>query len=192
MKKTIVFFLIYFISSQMNAQIQGQIKKSTITNQQTSNGNNQKILNQTTTKRSLTKPLPDLKFTAFNVSAVGSAGSSVYTVNVTCTVKNDGMASMLTDDITLQGYVSDLDWIQQSQDVRFTNHFKSAGGRILSDIPNRGETLAPGASKQISFSCTNLTLIKNPTPVYMITVNLWSDIEETDKDNNKTYMTILL
>ena len=192
MKKTIIFFVICFISLQINAQIQPQVKKSTITNQQTINSGNQKILNQTTTKNPLTKPLPDLKFTAFNVSAVAPAGSSTYTIDITCTVKNDGMASILTDDVSLQGFISDLDWIQQSQDVSFTNHFKPAGGRILSDIPNRGTILAPGTSKQISFSVTNITLIKNPTPVYMLTVNLWSNIQETDKDNNKTYMTILL
>ena len=192
MKKTITFFVICLIALQINAQIQPQVKKSKITNQATINNLNQKLLNQTATKNPTGAKLPDLKFTAFNASAVASAGSATYTINITCTVKNDGLASMLTDDITLQGFISDLDWIQQSQDVSFTNHFKPAGGRILSDIPNRGETLAPGASKQISYSASNVTLIKNPKPVYMITVNLFSTIPETDKDNNKTYMTILL
>ena len=192
MKKTIILFVIFIISLQINAQIQPKVKKSTITNQQTIYSGNQKILNQTTTKNPLTKPLPDLKFTAFNVAAIASSGSSSYTINITCTVKNDGLASILTDDVTIQGYTSDLDWIQQSQDVSFTNHFKPAGGRILSDIPNRGEALAPGASKQISFSVSNIALTKSPTPVYMLTVNLFSTIQETSKDNNKTYMTILL
>ncbi len=192
MKKTIIFFVICLIAIQINAQIQPQVKKNAFINQEKINSSNQILLNQIATKNPLTKPLPDLKFTAFNVAAVSTAGAATYTLNITCTVKNDGTASVLTDDVSLQGFISDLDWIQKSQDVSFTNHFKPAGGRILSDIPNRGENLAPGASKQISYSIFNVSLLKDPKPVYLIGVNLFSNLQEISKDNNKTYMTILL
>lgn len=191
MKKTIITLFIFFSVQQINAQNQTQIKKSVIPNQQVNSISNQKILNQTASKNSNETSLPDLTFTAFNVSAT-LASASVYTLNITCTVKNEGTASILTDNISIQGFVSDLDWIQKSQDVSFTNHFKPAGGRILSDIPNRGEVLAPGNSKQISYSIFNVSLVKEPKPVYLIGVNLFSNLQEITKDNNKTYMTILL
>lgn len=191
MKRIIISVLILFAGQQINAQNQTQVKKSVITNQQLNNSGNQKILNQTASKISNGTNLPDLTFTAFNVSATLTSPSG-YTLNITCTVKNEGTASILTDYISLQGFVSDLDWIQKSQDISFTNHFKPAGGRILSDIPNRGELLAPGDSKQISYSIFNVTLLKDPKPVYLIGVNLFSNIQEITKDNNKTYMTILL
>lgn len=191
MKKTIITLVIFFAIQQINAQIQPQVKKTVYTNPQV-NSNNQKILNQTATKIPTGASLPDLEFTAFNVSAVVSSGVSVYTLNITCTVKNGGTASVLTDNVSVQGFISDLDWVQQSQDVRFTNNFKPAGGRILSDIPNRGEALAPGASKQISYSISNVTLQKDLKPVYLIGVNLFSTLPEISKDNNKTYMSILL
>jgi hypothetical protein len=136
--------------------------------------------------------LPDLKFTAFNVTAVLSSGTTTYTINITCTVKNEGTAPVLTDNVSLQGFISDLAWIQKSQDISFTNHFSAAGGRIMSDIPNRGETLAPGASKQISYSCYNIILVKEVKPVYYITINHFSALPELNKDNNNTYMAILL
>lgn len=191
MKKTVITLVILFALQQINAQIQTPVKKVAPANQPV-NSVNQKILNQTVTKGSTVAGLPDLEFSAFNVSAVLSSGTSVYTLNISCTVKNNGTASILTDDVSVQGFISDLDWIQKSQDVSFTNHFKSACGGILSDIPNRGELLAPGGSKQMSYSCFNVTLIKDVKPVYLISVNLFSTIPEISKDNNKTYMSILL
>jgi hypothetical protein len=56
MKKTIIFFVICLIAIQINAQIQTQVKKTAVTNQQINSINNQKILNQTATKKPLTKP----------------------------------------------------------------------------------------------------------------------------------------
>jgi hypothetical protein len=191
MKKVFITFLLILALQQIQAQVQTPIKKVAPSNQQV-NGNNQKILNQTVTKIPNGSSLPDLEFSAFNVAASLSSGTNVYTLNITCSVKNNGTASILTDDVTIQGYISDLDWIQKSQDISFTNHFKSACGRTLSDIPNRGESLAPGGSKQITYSCFNVTLVKDLKPVYLIGVNLYSTIPEISKDNNKTYMSILL
>jgi hypothetical protein len=56
MKKTIIPLLIFFAALQINAQIQTQVKKTAVTNQQINSINNQKILNQTATKKPLTKP----------------------------------------------------------------------------------------------------------------------------------------
>jgi hypothetical protein len=191
MKKIIFSIIIIFVGQLANAQIQTPVKKTAPTNQPV-NGINQKILNQTATRSSTGTGLPDLKFTAFNVSAVLSSGTSVYTLNITCTVKNDGTASVLTDDVSLQGFTTDLDWVQKSQDVGFTNHFKPAGGRTLSDIPKRGEELAPGSSKQISYSMFNVLLSKEQKPAYLIGINLFSTLPEISIENNKTYMSIFL
>ncbi len=191
MKKTIITLVILFAVQQIIAQIQTPVKKITPANQPV-NTVNQKILNQLASKGSTAAGLPDLEFSAFNVTATLSSGTNVYTLNISCTVKNNGTASILTDDVSVQGFISDLDWIQKSQDVSFTNHFKSACGSILSDVPKRGESLVPGGSKQISYSCFNVTLIKEIKPVYLIGVNLYSNIPEISKDNNKTYISILL
>jgi hypothetical protein len=56
MKKTIIPLLIFFAAQQINAQIQPQVKKNAIINQDLINSSNQKLLNQTATKKPLTKP----------------------------------------------------------------------------------------------------------------------------------------
>lgn len=73
-----------------------------------------------------------------------------------------------------------------------TGFLTAAGGRILSSIPNRGETLEPGASKQISYSIYNIQLATDPKPIFIITIRTGDNIKESDSGNNIAYMTILI
>lgn len=143
----------------------------------------------------LVPELPDLKFTAFNVTATPSTsgGITTYTLNISFTVKNDGTVAVLTDDVALQGYLSNESWITRAnKDLSMTGYLTAAGGQILSSIPNRGETLAPGASKQISYSIYNKQLGTDPKPIFIITISTGANIKESDSGNNMTYMTILI
>lgn len=152
-------------------------------------------LQQQGERNMLVPKLPDLKFTAFNVTATPSTSGGItsYTLNISFTVKNNGTVAVLTDDVALQGYLSNESWITRAnKDLRMTAYLAAAGGRILSSIPDRGETLAPGASKQISYSISNKQLGTEPKPIFIITIRTSAHIIESDSENNMTYMTILI
>ena len=144
-------------------------------------------------KNSATAQLPDLKFTGFNVTATAPYmvnGETNYTLNVSYTIKNEGVVQVSAADIIIQGFLTNENWIKQTQDPRFTGMFTAAGGSPLSTLP--GEALAPGASRNISYSITNKALAKDPKPVLLLIINYARGPQEITRDNNNAYMTILL
>lgn len=144
-------------------------------------------------KNAAAAQLPDLKFTSFNVTASAPYvvnGIINYTLNVSYTVKNDGAASVSYEDIVIQGFLTNEHWIQQTQDPKFTGMFTAVGGGQLSGL--KGQTLAPGDSKQVSYYISNKELAKDPKPVLLLIINYLRGPQEITRDNNNAYMTILL
>lgn len=191
MKKIIVLFncmlcLSYVLLAQISAP-----KSSTITKK------NDPVKIQTlqvkpvNTVKDMSEKLPDLRFTAFNVTATAYIDNGVtkYRLNISYTVKNDGNASVLTDDVTIQSFLTTESGL--TKDLSFTSYFTPAGGNVLSDVTGKGETLAPGATKQLSFSPGNFQLQRDPKPVYLITINAFGGVKESNTTNNRASMTIL-
>jgi hypothetical protein len=138
--------------------------------------------------------LPDLKITAFNVTATPSHFDSIqkYNLNVSFTVKNEGYASVLTDDVILEAFLSDETWVTRAnKNLAMTGFYVAAGGRILSSIHGRGETLEPGASKQISLNSTNQILKRNPKSIFIVNIRTGGNIVEINSGNNLEYVTII-
>lgn len=135
--------------------------------------------------------LPDLKFTALNVTAAPYQDNGVtkYRLNISYTVKNDGTAPVLCDDVTIQAYITTDAGL--TKDLSFTSYFTPAGGHILSNAPGRGETLAPGTSKQFSFTPGNYDLQKDSKPIYLVCINPYGGAKESDTSNNRASITIL-
>ena len=138
--------------------------------------------------------LPDLKFSDMRVVAtpVQSNGAVNYDLNVTFTVTNSGTASVVLDDITIQAFYTNEANYPRIQDLSFTSYFQPAGGKVLCRRCGTGETLAPGASVNGIFTPFNVPLAKTPRPVYLLIINPFGGPNESDKTNNRAYMTILL
>ena len=141
--------------------------------------------------KDMSEKLPDLIFTAFNITATAYTdnGLTKYRLNISYTVKNDGNALVLSDDVTIQSFLTTE--LGLTKDLSFTSYFTPAGGNSLSDVTGRGETLAPGASKQFSFSPGNYQLQRDAKPVYLITINPFGGVKESNTANNRASMTIL-
>lgn len=135
--------------------------------------------------------IPDLKFTALNVTAAPYLDNGVtkYRLNISYTVRNDGTAPILCDDVTIQAFITTEAGL--TKDLSFTSYFTPAGGHILSDSPGRGETLAPGTSKQFSFNPGNVELQKDSKPIYLVCINPFGGAKESDTNNNRASITIL-
>lgn len=185
MKKLIILLnCMLVLSFTLQAQISN--KKSGMT-----------IKNQTlkekpgVTYRSFEEQIPDLKFTALNVTAAPYLDNGVtkYRLNITYTVKNDGTGPVLCDNVTIQAYITTEAGL--TKDLSFTGYFTPAGGHILSDAPGRGETLAPGASKQFSFNPGNVDLQKDSKPIYLVCINPFGGAKESDTNNNRASASIL-
>lgn len=145
--------------------------------------------------RNMTTGLPDLKFTSLSVTATPSPseGSDYYTLTITYTVKNDGKAAALADNINIQGYTTDEYWLaKQPFNPALTGVFNAACGHVLSNISGKGESISPGESIQRSYTCSSRHLPINPKPVYIITINQNNTVNESDYSNNRTQMTIPL
>lgn len=106
MKQIITFM--FLLATCLSAHSQRNITKTSPTTTQKTI----KLQQRGENKIIVTK-LPDLKFTAFNVTATPSTsgGITTYTLNISFTVKNDGTLAVLTDDVTLQGCLSNESWI---------------------------------------------------------------------------------
>lgn len=192
MKHFTTFMLMLAICLNANSQtepIRNKTKSTATTTQKTLK------LQQPGDNNFLIPKLPDLKFSSLNVTAIpsSSGGITTYTLNISFTVKNDGTVAVLTDDVSLQGYLSNESWITRAnKDLSMTGYLTAAGGQVLSSIPNSGETLAPGASKQISYSIYNKQLGTDPKPIFIITIRTGANIKESDSGNNMAYTTILI
>lgn len=194
MKKLLfIFSLILFTliaKAQQTETIRNKTKSTATTTQKTLK------LQQPGDNSSLIPKLPDLKFSSFNVTAIpssSSGGITTYTLNISFSVKNDGSAGIRTDDVTLAGFLSDETWVTLGKkNLSLTGFLTAAGGMILSSIPNRGETLLPGATKQITYSLYNKQLGTDPKPIFIIVINTGVNIKESDSGNNMAYMTILI
>lgn len=166
------------------------------TTKKISPGQTKPALNLNTNEiRSMTTGLPDLKFTSLSVIATPSTaeGTDFYTLTITYTIKNDGNAATLADNITIQGYTTDEYWLsKQAFNPALTGVFHTACGHLLSNISGKGEMLNPGQSVQRSYSCSSQHLPRNPKPVYIITINQYNPVNESDYSNNRTQMTIPL
>ena len=191
MKKIIFLFNCMFcLSILLQAQITAP-RTYTISKQIDTTKNQSLQIKSINTKKDITEKLPDLRFTALNAIAIPYLDNGVtkYKINLTYTVKNDGDAPVLTDEVSIQGYITTD--IGLTKDLSFTSYFLPAGGNTLSNIPGRGETLAPGASKQFSFGPSNLQIQKDPKPVYLIIINRYGGPKESNTTNNNASTTIL-
>lgn len=189
MKRTVLFVAFFLINFLVFAQSKVINKESsTLKNQGVTNLNAREMNTQIT-------GLPDLKFTSLSVTATPSPadGADYYSLNITYTVKNDGKVAALADNINIQGYITNEYWLAKEPfNPALTGVFSAACGHVLSNISGKGETIAPGESKQKSYTCSSRRLPRNPKPVYIITINQYNSINESDYSNNRTQMTIPL
>ena len=170
MKKLIFLFnCMLCLSMVLQAQITAP-RTYTISKQIDTTKNQSLQIKSINTKKDITEKLPDLRFVALTVTATAYLDNGVtkYKLNLSYTVKNDGNAAVLSDDVTLNGFVTTDEGL--TKDLSFTSYFMPAGGNVLSDALGRGETLAPGATKQFSFSPGNFQFQTDPKPVYLITI----------------------
>jgi hypothetical protein len=182
MKHILSFTCILAACLNANSQI-GEVSKKT------TNTSTQKMVGQP--PHGLAIKLPDLKFTAVNVTATPSApGATTYTLDISYTVKNDGTAAVFTNDVSLQGFLSNESWITNgNKDIHMSGYLEAAGGQLLS---GRNEALAPGESRLVTYSLHDKQLSKDPNPIFIITINMGGGVKEFDYRNNMTYTIILL
>lgn len=130
--------------------------------------------------------LPDLTIANLTITASPTGVADTYNLTISYTIRNDGRADIFTDNVNIQTYLSNENWITYGKkDLRMTGYLSAAGGWILSNIPNRGEVLAPGGSKQESYTSNNVVIARNPKPIFILTVTTAND--ELDKTNNVVY-----
>ncbi|MFZ1786427.1 MAG: hypothetical protein WAU23_14575 [Ferruginibacter sp.] len=196
MKKIIPLITILLLSLQTNAQLEPQPKKGTTEKTQV-------ILTSpstTTQKKSADRKipgmqLPDLKFAAFTVIAnpVNDAGQVKYDLIVSYTIKNEGNVAVLTKDIRLFGYITTEYWIGRGEkNLNLTGVFRYTGYSDVNKTNDPGESLQPGATKQVSISFRNKQLDKAEKPVLLLVIDPLNQMNELDKENNRVYQTILL
>jgi hypothetical protein len=126
--------------------------------------------------------LPDLAFSAFNVSNVSNqvvGGVTKYTLEISYTVKNMGNVAVAEDKILLQGFIG------------YPQNFPgtTAGcGRVLS--ASATDIIKPGETRQDSFRCT-VSLDRNNHPFYTLQLDYENGVKELNEQNNSAQMTIL-
>lgn len=189
MKKILTTILSLLLLIAANAQTD-TTKKKVISKNMTQKPTN--VMNSEI--KTLKTGLPDLKFTALQVVAtpVNDNGITKYNLAISYTLMNAGTVSVLTDGLYAEGFVTNEVSMQKTQDISFKGIYSDACGAIVSHFQGRGEMLAPGASIQKTFYCTNLFLPKDPKPVYVLLVNLNNAVKESDMTNNRATLTILL
>lgn len=148
------------------------------------NKNTATLINQSNV--GLGAKLPDVTIANLTVTASPTGVADTYNLTVSFIVRNDGRADILTDNVIIQTYISNENWITYGKkDLRMTGYLTAAGGKTLSNIQNRGEVLAPGASKQIIIPVFNQIIPRNPLPLFIVTVN--TAMDELNKSNNLVF-----
>lgn len=141
--------------------------------------------------RNIGVKLPDLKFSGLTVTATPAGASGTYNISISFTVKNDGSAPVLADNVTIQAFLSDENWLTAGKkDLSMSGFLSAAGGQLLCNAPGKGEVLNPGGAKQISYTLFNKNVAPNPKPIFII--NASTGETEIDKSNNLAYTYILL
>jgi hypothetical protein len=188
MKRTVIFvafFLINFLVFSQSKMINKE--NSTLKNQGITNLNASEINAQLT-------GLPDLKFTALSVTTTPNQqkGEGYYNLSISYTLKNVGKTLELLDNVPVNGYVSD-------EKIVAKYPFNSAQGGLFSvacgirlAMPGEMKYLAPGAEIQHNYNCTGIHINKDPKPVYIIIVDEFNTLKETDETNNIINNTIIL
>lgn len=126
--------------------------------------------------------LPDLKIVSFNVNYLSTQvvdGVTKHTVEISYTIKNEGMLSLPANTVDLQGWIG--------YDPSYPK-VTAAGGRVLSPIAT--EVINPGATYQGSFRST-AAFDKNNHPVYTLFLDDANRVKELNEQNNSAQMTIL-
>lgn len=136
---------------------------------------------------------PDLKFTALTVSATPTGTPNTYHLNVSFTITNVGKGSILAANANYQCFLSNEDWLTRGmKDLSFTGYLTPSGGAILGGTLRPDETLAPGLSKQFSFTINNQQLSNNPRPIFIVNISTINGAAESDQSNNLAYVNIIL
>jgi len=188
MKRTVLFVAFFLINFFVFSQSKVINKEnSTLKNQGTTNLNAREINAQLT-------GFPDLKITALQVTATPDLqkGEGYYNLSISYTMKNFGKAPALLDNVPVQGYISDEKTVAKYS-------FNSAQGGLFSvacgiRLAMQGENkyLAPGAEIQDTYNCSGVSIKKDPRPVYILTVDEFNVLKESDESNNITNTTIIL
>jgi hypothetical protein len=187
---------VIFISAFMatNAQLTREIKV-------TPNQKVQKIMlenSSTTIENSplkTSKPIiyTDLKITSLNVTVTPNTvnGNPEYTLNVSCSVKNDGFDAVPLDSASMQTYLSNEEWITRTnKDLGMTSYLLPTGGQILGW--RKGEFLAPGATVEKSFNIYNRVIPNQPSPLFVVHMSTSGIVQDTNVENNMTFVWITL
>lgn len=128
--------------------------------------------------------LPDLRITGISITAVSTGGDS-YTLHISCTVKNEGTATISQAKISLQGLYIEA---SKSSSPLNSNQYVPACGTSMG---LSYDYLAPGASASTSFRCSGQVLNRNNQYVYTLLVNNNQDPKELSFDNNRVNAPIL-
>lgn len=136
---------------------------------------------------------PDLKFTALNVSATPAGAPNTYHLNVSFTISNVGKGPILAANATYQCFISNEDWLTRGmKDLSFTGYLSPAGGAVLGGTVQQNETLAPGSTRQFSFTINNQQLSNQPRPIFIVNISTINGAAESDQSNNLAYVNIIL
>jgi hypothetical protein len=189
---TTVFFICAFMATK--AQVNREIKVAP-------NQKIQKIIldnGSTTIENSplkTAKPIiyTDLIITSLKVDVTPNTtnGNINYTLNVSCSVKNTGFDPVPLDSVVIQTYLSNEEWITRTnKDFGMTSYLLPTGGRILGW--RRGEFLASGATVENSFNIYNLVIPNKPRPLFVLRMFTTGIVQDTNAENNMTFVWILL
>ena len=154
-------------------------------------------INPTKTKQAPSKPatiktpvenkvlekIPDLKIISANVVAT-STGPNAYKLTITCTIKNEGFASISQSKVSLQGFY--IEEANSKLDLSSTK-FKGGCGNALGSSTN----LDPGNSTTRQFYCFNVVLDRGNNYVYVLLVGTNPNIKELSVDNNRLDLPIV-
>lgn len=188
MKRTVLFVALFMINFLVFSQSKVINKENSALKIQGVTNLNSKEINAQLTG------FPDLKITVLQVTANPNPqkGDGYYNLSISYTLKNVGKAPALLDNVPVSGYVSD-------EKIVAKYPFNSAQGGLFSvacgirlAMPGEAKYLAPGAKIQDNYNCTGIHLNKDPKPVYIIIVDEFNSLKESDETNNLVHNTIIL
>lgn len=188
MKRTVLIITIFLLSINVYSQ-------SKVINKENSTMKNQGItnLNANDVKTQLTS-FPDLKISALQVTAKHDLqkGEGYYNLSISYTVKNIGKAPALLDNVSVQGYISDEKTVAKYPFNPAQGGLFSVACGIRLAMQGENKYLAPGAEIQDTYNCSSVSIKKDPRPVYILTVDEFNVLKESDETNNITNTTIIL
>lgn len=177
MKKVLLSLIAFSAFGVCLAQTKTDTTIKTVFTKQAQINNPKKTLQTAGTNRIMEK-LPDLRTTTATVTAVATS-PGVYKLTIQCTIKNEGNAPISLADIDLRGRLAP----ERSLHLPLNATAYTPGCGRAAGLAR--ESLQPGQSLPVDYYCFNVAMAQSDKPVYVLLINYYSDIKETNKENNR-------